>query len=104
MSPLIVTWAARSAGKAAVGAARTPPSPLRRCAAPSLTTPPHLRFEEVVRERGRRGARRRLRMGQQKRGRGGTAGKAERLTNNEATKGGEAAVFVDSRSRWESRR
>src|SRR3954469_17503037 len=56
MSPLIVTWAARSAGKAAVGAACTPPSPLRRCATPSLTTPPHLRFVEVVRERGRRGA------------------------------------------------
>src|SRR4051812_49808915 len=57
MSRLLTRRPGRDARKAALRAASTPPSPLRRCAAPSLTTPPHLRFEEVVRERGRRGAR-----------------------------------------------
>src|SRR5437762_873607 len=56
MGVLLTPKAGPIARKAALRAACTPPSPLRRCPASSLTTPPHLRFEEVVRERGRRGA------------------------------------------------
>src|SRR5260221_13270590 len=58
MGVLLMPGAGRRSRKAALRAACTPPSPLSRCAASSLTTPPHLRFVEVVRERGRRGAQR----------------------------------------------
>src|SRR3954452_23647429 len=64
MNRLLATALRAKQRKAALRAVCTPPSPLRRCAAPSLTTPPHLRFVEVVRERGRRGARVELGMGQ----------------------------------------
>src|SRR5947208_210229 len=57
MSPVDEAPSSVEGGNPAHGAACTPPSPLRRCAAPSLTTPSHLRFEEVVRDRGRRRAR-----------------------------------------------
>src|SRR4051812_49719173 len=56
MSRLLTRRPGGANRKAALRPASTPPSPLRRCAASSLTTPPHLRFVEVVRERGRRGA------------------------------------------------
>src|SRR3954452_23188686 len=57
MSQLLTRRPGGANRKAALRAASTPPSPLSRCAASSLTTPPHLRFVEVVREQGRRHAR-----------------------------------------------
>src|SRR3954447_15572648 len=54
MSSAASPWNAGEAREAAQRAASHAAVPSRRYAASSLTTPSHLRFEKVVRERGRR--------------------------------------------------
>src|SRR3954447_2668392 len=56
MSSAASPWNAGEAREAAQRAASHAAVPSRRYAASSLTTPSHLRFEKVVRERGRRRA------------------------------------------------